>query len=619
MRSWRGHERRRRSSSLEKKQPFLPGLCGALEGRLGAKTHRTPTSPGDRALAQAQARIGALFLAFTLFFVIVGGRMALLTLDKETPAPPLLQARSVEATVTARSDIVDRNGTVLATSLPTMMLMADTRKILDPEEAAAKLKKVLPRLDAAALARAMKTSQRFITIHRHLTPRQYYEINAMGIAGIEFSPDESRIYPAGAVTAHVLGYTDTDNEGIAGLEKSQNERLKSQDKPLSTSLDIRLQTVMHRELAAAMETFRAVGAAGIVMDVSNGEILALVSLPDFNPQNAGSAPPDARFNRATLGVYEMGSTFKTFNTALALDSGIVKAGERFDTIQPIAIGGKTIRDFHPAQSWLNVAEIFMESSNIGSARMANKVGQARQRLFLSGLGLLEKTPLELPEVGAPIVPSSASWRDVTTMTIAFGHGIAVNAAQICSAVASIINGGLLVKPTLIKGSRDQTVHKEGSLRVVSERTSAQMRALMRLVVRNGTAKQADVAGYLVAGKTGTADKITGKRYDENARLSSFIGLFPAQAPRYLVFVLLDDPKGNAQTYGFATGGWTAAPVVGKVISQIGPLLDMPPVDETLLSSTEKQVLRPLGAEVIESLKLEDESDSYASVESNRAH
>ncbi len=615
MRSWREHGRRRSSTN----QPSLPGLFSGLKAHTDTKKTRSPSSPSEYALTLASARLGLVFLSFFLFFVLVSGRLALLSLGHEPAEAQPLHAASGTGSVTARSDMTDRNGTVLATSLPTMMLMADARKILDAQDAAKKLQTVLPTLNIAALTQELQTAKRFITLWRHLTPRQYYEINKMGIAGLEFIPDESRIYPAGAITSHVLGYTDTDNEGIAGLEKSQNERLQKQDEPLITTLDIRLQTVLHRELSQAIDTYKAIGGAGIIMDVSNGEILALVSLPDFNPQSAGAASDDSKFNRATLGVYEMGSTFKSFNTAMALDSGFIKVGERFDTTQPIVVGSKTIRDFHPAKHWMNVAEIFMESSNIGSARMASKIGTTQQRAFLARLGLTNKTPLELPEVGAPLVPSAANWRDTATMTIAFGHGLAVNAVQLCSAAASLLNGGLLVRPTLIKGSTDKATQENGSIRVISEKTSAQMRALMRLVVKHGTAKKAEVAGYLVGGKTGTADKITGKHYSQNARMSSFLGVFPASAPRYIVFALLDDPKGNAKTYGFATGGWTAAPVIGNVVSQIGPLLDMPPVDADVMAATEKQLLRPLGSDVIESLNLDDEADDYAAVESNRAH
>lgn len=614
MRSWRSHGRRRSNPN----QLTLPGLFGTFRAADASQRSGKVSSPGDFALARARARLAVMLACFSLVFIIVSFRIGTLTLHTETQEPQMLQALSGNLPVTARADIVDRNGTILATSLPTMMLMADTRKILDAREAAEKIASVLPDLEADKLAREIEATKRYATIRRHLTPKQYYDLNKMGIAGLEFVPDESRIYPVGSVVAHVLGYTDVDNHGIAGLEKSLNDRLQTQQTPIETSIDLRLQTIMQIELANAIEEFKALGAAGLIMDVTTGEILSLVSLPDFDPQNAGAANDNAKFNRATLGVYEMGSTFKTFNTAMALDSGQIKASDRFDTVHAIEIGNKTIRDFHPSKYALNVAEIFMESSNIGSARMADKLGTEHQRSFLTKLGLTEKAPLELPEVGSPIVPSPSSWRETTTMTVSFGHGIAVNAVQLCAAVASIVNDGYLVRPTLLKKIEDTSQPIE-KVRVVSEKTSAQMRALMRLVVKHSTAKKAEVPGYLVGGKTGTADKLSGRRYSENARMSSFIGVFPANAPRYLVYALLDDPKGNAKTYGFATGGWTAAPVVGRVVSQIGPLLNLPPVETDVLAAREQQLLKPLGQEVLESLNLEDKTDDYAAVESNSAH
>ena len=613
MKSWRGQGRRRRNPN----QPSLPGLFGAFNTHGATKSLRNLSSPGDFALHCARTRLGIVLLVFCLFFVLTAGRLALLTMGNETQEPKPIQAASGDLPVAARADIVDANGTVLATSLPTVLLMADARKILDASEVAHQLTQVLPDLDAEKLTKDLETAKRYITIRRHVTPRQYYAINKLGIAGLEFMPDESRIYPAGSVTSHILGYTDIDNNGIAGLEKSQNARLQNQQEPLQTTIDLRLQTILHRELSNAIQEFHALGAAGVIMDVTTGEILSLVSLPDFDPQNAGEADDNTKFNRATLGVYEMGSTFKTFNTAMALDSGLVKANERFDTTHNIEIGNKTIRDFHASKYSLNVAEIFMESSNIGSARMAEKVGTARQRDFLTRLGLTQKSPIELPEVGAPIVPPSTSWRDTTTMTISFGHGIAVNAVQLCAAAASIVNDGFVVRPTLIKKPHAAN-EQELQERIISSRTSAQMRALMRLVVKHGTAKQAEVPGYIVGGKTGTADKISGRHYNENARMSSFIGIFPANAPRYVVFTLLDDPKGNAKTYGFATGGWTAAPVTGRIVSQIGPLLNLPPVERDVIAVAEQQLLKPLGGDVLESLNLDNETDDYAAVESNNA-
>lgn len=612
MSAWRPQERRR--SSL--RQPVLPGLSGVFSAPRQDKNPRHFSSPGEVALERARTRLHAVFIGFGLLFLLVSGRVAMLTLGNEPQEPEPVKAMSAEIAVASRADILDRNGTILATSLPTMTLVADAKKVLNPEEAVKKLGEALPDIDQKKLLSEIREAKRFITVRRRLIPRQVFEINKLGITGMGFVPDESRIYPSGAVTAHLVGFTDIDNNGIAGLEKGLDKRLEDSPEPVTTSIDIRLQTIMHRELKQSMEEFHALGAAGLIMDVQTGEILSLVSLPDFDPQNAGKTDKNALFNRASLGVYEMGSTFKIFNTAMALDSGLIRPAERFDTIHPIEIGGKTIRDLHSSNHWLNVAEIFMESSNIGSARMVDRLGTARQKSFLASLGLTEKPSLEIPEVGAPLVPSEQNWRETATMTIAFGHGIAVNAVQLAAAASSVLNGGHLVTPTLLKRSAPgEETEKD---RVISSRAAAQMQALMRLVVKHGTGKKADVPGYLVGGKTGTADKAAGRKYDENARISSFLGVFPAAAPRYLVFALLDDPKGNAKTYGFATGGWTAAPVVGRVVGQIGPLMNLPPVESDVMAATEYQLLRPLGTEVLESLKLRNEAEDYAAVESNRA-
>ncbi len=605
MTGWRSRRNRRVT-----RQPSLPGLLDT-PGR-----QRLPSQP-EQALERARLRLVVVLFMFGLLYAIIGCRVTTLTLLSDAPETPILNTASRDAPVVARADIVDRNGTVLATSLPTVSLCADSRKVIDAGEAISKLRTVLPDIDIKRLDRELQSAKRCALIRRHLTPKQYYEVNRLGIAGLEFSPDESRVYPAGRLTAHVTGYTDIDSNGIAGMEKSLNKRLQQTPQPVALSLDLRLQTILYRELSQAVNEFKALGGAGVIMDSRTGEILALTSLPDFDPQKPGNADDNAKFNRATLGVYEMGSTFKIFTAALGLDTNVIKPSDRFDTTNPIEAGRQTIRDFHPSKRPLNVAEIFMESSNIGAARIAEKIGASRQRAFLGDLGLTQKSSIELPEVGFPIVPSSSNWNNIATMTVAFGHGIAVNAVQLAAAVASIVNDGQKVRPTLLKreSKEEENLAKE---RVVSSRTSAQLRALMRLVVTDGTAKAAEVPGYIVAGKTGTADKLTNGQYNKNARLSSFIGVFPANAPRYLVFAMLDDPKGNAKTYGYATGGWTAAPIISRVVSQMGPLLDLPPQDPDVLAVTERQLLRPLGGEVLTTLKLNKDNEDYASVESNRA-
>ncbi|MBV8061853.1 MAG: penicillin-binding protein 2 [Alphaproteobacteria bacterium] len=602
MKPWRKSKRQNNT-----RQPNLPGVFAAP----AAQSRRLAT-PHDLALGVARGRLATAVALFALAFTIISGRVGFLTLFSE-PGDSTSQHAQITDRTTGRVDITDRNGTVLATSLPTISLCADARKILDADEAERQLMKALPELDEKRLSNDLRNGKHCAMIKRHLTPKQYYEVNSLGIAGLEFQPDERRIYPAGNITAHVVGYTDIDNNGLAGVEKSMDSQLEEGTKPLALSIDLRLQSIMHSELSAAVDNFHALGGAGMIMDVRTGEVLAMVSLPDFDPQRPGTASDDARFNRDTLGVYEMGSTFKIFNTAMALDSGLIHVGDSFDTAHPIQVGHQFIKDYHPENRWLNVAEIFTHSSNIGAAHMAQRMGPARQRAFLGRLGLTEKAQIELPEVGAPLVPNARDWGEPTTMTVSFGHGIAVNAVQVVSAVAAIVNDGQPVHPTLLK---KDSVPEANPNPVISARTSSLMRGLMRLVVTRGTAKAAEVNGYLIGGKTGTADKLSSNhKYDEHARLSSFIGAFPLNAPRYVVFALLDDPKGTTKTYGFATGGWTAAPVVSHVVSQMGPLMNMPPLDREMQAEAEKQVLRPLGPQIVDGMPIE-EGSNYAAVESD---
>jgi cell division protein FtsI (penicillin-binding protein 3) len=583
-------------------QPNLPGVFSPTKSRRLATPH-------EQALDVAQNRSVAAIVLFAVAFLVIAGRLTFLTLLSEPPDMPNAHAQSGES-VTQRADITDRNGVLLATSLPTVSLCADAKKIINPADAAKQLLSALPELDATRLNDDLRGTKHCVMVKRHLTPKQYYEVNRLGIAGLEFHPDERRIYPSGNTTAHVVGYTDIDNNGLAGIEKQFDTRLEQQEEPISLSLDVRVQNIMRGELASAVADFHAIGAAGLVMDITTGEILALVSLPDFDPQHPGTASDDAKFNRDTLGVYEMGSTFKIFNTAMALDSGIIHVSDSFDTAHPVEIGHQLIKDFHNENRWLNVAEIFTHSSNIGSARMVERLGGARQRAFFARLGLTEKMSLELPEVGAPLIPPARDWNQATTLTASFGHGIAVNAVQLAGAVASIVNDGNTVHPTLLKTSTPSSASGEA---VITPHTSAQIRALMRLVVTRGTAKAANVPGYIVGGKTGTSDKIgANHHYATDARLSSFIGAFPMNAPKYLVFAMLDDPKGNAKTYGFATGGWTAAPVVNRVVSQIGPLLDVAPLVNEMESAAEQRLLKPLGAQIVDGMPVE-EGSNYAAV------
>jgi cell division protein FtsI (penicillin-binding protein 3) len=478
----------------------------------------------------------------------------------------------------ARADILDRNGVLLATSLATASLYADPQQIVDPAGTAAKLVEILPELSAAELTAKLSAHSRFVWIKRDLTPRQQYAVNRLGIPALAFQREERRVYPQSSLTAHVVGYTDIDNKGLAGIEQSFDDVLKS-GQPVQLSLDLRVQHILHDELQRAIGDFSAAGGAGKVLDVNTGEILAMVSVPDFDPVNAGTATPDQRFNRATLGVYEMGSTFKIFNTAAALDSGVIGINDSVDASHPLRVAGFTISDFHPENRPLTVAEVIMYSSNIGSALIAQRMGTERQRKFMDSIGMLRRASIEIPEAGAPMYP--ADWRPINTMTIAYGHGIAVSALHLVTGVAAMVNGGVMRPATLIHRNLDQVTDGQ---RVIKAETSAQIRQLLRLVVEKGTGKKADVPGYFVGGKTGTADKLGNHGYIANARMASFVGVFPINAPRYVVLAMVDDPKPNASSYGYATGGWVAAPAVGRVIQRMAPLLGIPPQDENDMPS-----------------------------------
>ena len=557
---------------IRQNPPSYTKGCQALDGT------------AKQALDTARNRLlmtGALFL---IAFTVIGARLIDLTMMRDGHEPRLAQSAGLGILKKERADIIDRRGVLLATSLATSSLYANSRRILDAEEAVEKLKSVLPDLDEKLTRTRLTSRHSFVWIYRHLTPRQKYAVNCLGIPGLYFQYEESRVYPHGNLAAHVLGFSGIDHHGLAGIERSLNDELRESSDPLKLTLDIRVQSILHQELSRAREEYQAIGGAGMVMDAHNGEVLALVSLPDFDPNNPVNINDEASFNRATLGVYEMGSTFKIFTTAMALESGTVGLDGGYDATEPIQIGRFTIRDHYPKRRWLTVPEILIYSSNIGAAKMASDVGTANQRAFLHKLGMLSPATIELPEVGAPLVPSP--WRKINTMTVAYGHGLAVSPIQLTTGIATMINGGLFYPATLLPrvkretGTIERAPEKgEPGSHVLSPDTSEQIRRLMRLVVVEGTGKRAAVNGYLVGGKTGTAEKSARGGYSAKALLSSFVSAFPMTAPRYVVFVMLDEPKGTEETFGYATGGWVAAPVARRVIARTAPMLGIPPVDE----------------------------------------
>ncbi len=516
-----------------------------------------------------------LILAGTVMvsmFALIGLRVIELSVLHESPGKRHIQiTENSNAHGSERRDIVDRNGVLLATSLDTLSLSANPRQIDNPGDVARKLAKALPGLDARKIEARLSRNTRFVWIYRHLSPRQQYEVNRLGLPSLAFHREVRRVYPHGPLAAHVVGFTDIDGRGLAGIERHFNEDLSKSGNDLTLSIDIRAQYALRHELQKAMQKFSAIGGAGLIMDANNGEIIAMVSLPDFDPNQSRDVTPDLQFNRTSLGVYEMGSTFKIFTTAMALDSGSVKISQRFDARKPIQINRQRIRDFHAQKRWLQVPEIFVYSSNIGSAKMALAVGIDNHQSFLSRLGMMKRVDIELSEVGYPLSPRR--WKSVNTMTIAFGHGIAVSPLHLTAGVAAVTNGGFYRSPTLLR--RNSTDPPDGS-RVITARTSEHMRRLLRLVVEKGTGKKASVPGYLVGGKTGTAEKQVDGRYNKKSLLSSFVAIFPGHRPRYVVLAMLDEAKGIPETFGYATGGWVAAPVVRAVIERMAPALGVFP-------------------------------------------
>ena len=522
--------------------------------------------------ARTRLLIGGALMAAAFF--VVGVRLFDVVVFNANDNLRRAAAREiVRPSTMSRADIVDRNGTLLATNLRTASLYANPHKISDPDIAAARIAQVLPDVSEEVLAAKLAADKSFVWVRRNLTPRQKFLVNHLGIPGLDFQDEEQRVYPHGHLAAHIVGFTNVDNVGIAGIEQSMDAAIAGAKEPLRLSVDIRVQQILRQELAAQIEKFKAIGGGGIVMDVRSGEVVAMVSLPDFDPNAPAQAPDETRFNRITLGVYELGSVFKIFNHAIALETGAATLTKRYDATKPIRISRFRISDFHAENRWLTVPEIFEHSSNIGSAKMALDIGTEAQRNYLGHLGLLRRTSIELPEQAQPMYP--AQWREINTMTIAYGHGIAVSPLHLASAVAATVNGGILRPATLIRARTPET----GGVQVFSAETSDKMRRLLRLVVEKGTGKNAEAPGYLVGGKTGTAEKQVNGSYKRNALISSFVGVFPANAPRFVVYAMLDEPKGIKESYGYATGGWTAAPVVGSVITRMAPLFAITPFDK----------------------------------------
>ena len=446
--------------------------------------------------------------------------------------------------------------------------------MMDVAEAAHKLKQAMPRLDEAMVRTRLAANKQFVYLARQLTPNEQNAINALGIPGVYFQPSERRIYPKGRVAAQVLGGVDVDSHGIAGVEKFFDQRLREDAEPLRLSLDLRVQAVLRDELSKAMDEFTAIGGCGIVMDVRTGEVIAMVSLPDYDANKAAEAPPEDRFNRAVTGMYEPGSTFKLQTAAMALDSGAAQLWNQFDAAHPIKIGRFTITDFEGKHRYLSLPEVLAYSSNLGAAHIAQAVGSERQRAWLEQMGMFGRLGIELPEAGRPIVPAAANWGEATNLTVGFGHGIAVSPLHVVRGTATLANGGVLLRPTIL-ASEPGDPPREGT-RIMQQMTSDTIRKLMRLVVTDGYGKPANIPGYYVGGKTGTAEKTGSHGYKKHTNISAFMSVFPMNAPHYAVYFMLDEPHGNKSTGGYSTAGAVSAPAAGKVIARIAPMLGMLP-------------------------------------------
>jgi cell division protein FtsI (penicillin-binding protein 3) len=480
----------------------------------------------------------------------------------------------VTSLVPERADIVDREGFPLARTIDAWTIGIHPAKVIGNKlELARALTRIMPERDEVQYFSMLKSGKSFIYLRRRAAPSVVEAVNALGEPGLAIQREPDRLYPQTSLAAHVLGYTDVDGHGVAGVEKSFDVQLSDparRDRPLVLSISSRVQQALEHELLAAMQEFSAIGAAGVIMDIYSGEVLAMTSLPQLNPNAAGQGSEEARFNRVTSGVYELGSTFKPFTVAMAMDAGTVNSmGQMYNCSNGLKIGRFTITDTHPFNRPCSIAEIMKESSNIGTAQIAVQMGGSKQREFLQKMGFLNRLPLELPERGRTLHPG-ANWGEVATMTVGFGHGIAVTPMHLASGYATLFNGGVYKPATLLKAGAGQAAPR--GTRVFSEETSYKMRALLRLVVTHGTGRKADAPGYRVGGKTGSAEKY----HNRSLLVTSFAGVFPMDEPRYVIVAMLDEPKGTAKTYGFRTAGWNVAPVIGRTVSRIAPMLGVHP-------------------------------------------
>ena len=523
-------------------------------------------------VATSHMRLMMLMLLFAAAVTLVIGRLAMLGIMSGG------EAAARVAALAARGDIVDRNGAPLARTIDAWTIAVHPKKIIgDKMEIASRLAALMPdRGDQAWFYGQLTRNVSFVYLQRRASPALVEQVNAIGEPALVFARETQRLYPQSTMASHALGFLSTDGHGMSGMERVLDERLLDPTKagqPVALSLDTRVQAALESELGRAMGTFSARGAGGIVLDVNTGEVIAMVSLPTFNPNRVGMAGSEELRNITTQSVFELGSTFKPITMATAMDTGVVTSmARRFDATHPLKVGGYTIHDERgDPKRWLNMAETLIYSSNIATARVADEIGPHRMQAMFRKLGFDTKPDIELREKGRPLMPTY--WARTTTMTTAYGHGIAVTPLHHASAYAALVNGGIWRPATLLKVAPG---HAPVGRRVIRKETSARMRQMLRLIVMRGTGRKGDAPGYRVGGKTGTAEAAVAGGYDRSRNVATFAAAFPMDQPRYVVLAMLDSPLGTKETGGWKTAAWNAAPVVGRTISRVGAMLGVVP-------------------------------------------
>ena len=567
------------ATMLASRPDLMPKAARVIPAGLGSQGSGTGPAAsgigtgGDRphSLALTYQRLMLMLLIFAgVTFLIVARLMYLQVFTDRSGG-----AAAGNALLPPRGDIVDRNGIPLARTIDGHTIALQPRRLVgDPTEVATKLNELMPERSVAQY-RAMLTSNRnYIYLRRRALPEVVDAANAIGEPAIVFNREPERLYPQTALAGHVLGWTDLEGRGVTGMERVLNDRLANpatRGEPVALAIDSRVQAAMEAELGAAISTFRAEGGAGIVMDVATGEVIAMASGPTFNPNNAGGADANSLYNRATMGVYELGSVFKPITVAAAMDAGVTSITERWDASAPVPIGRFRISDDHPLGRSISVPELLIHSSNIATARMADEMGAERMQQAFRDLGFTEPVQVELNERARPLWPSD--WGRARVLTSGFGHGVAISPLHLASAYAALVNGGIWRPATLMRVDGQPAQGR----RVYTEETSRRMRQMLRLIVTDGTGRRGEAPGFRVGGKTGTAEKVTAAGgYSARVNVSTFAAAFPMDNPRYVVVVMMDAPQGTAETHGFTTAAWNAAPVVSRVISRTGPLLGIIP-------------------------------------------